>query len=1180
MKVGVLFALSLLLVFSLQVGAIGLSDSASDSGSLVCPGINDGGAVSSGSVAAGVSGSASSLGAYTISNSYASATGPVTNETIIPFFGGAPRIYDTTAGVRRSSYEAGTSFQKAFALGVKTTKTPANQTGNYCDNYNRASTGPASRWKTYNLLVDAEGQAAVIGSGTKTEVRSSSDSGVLSFPYCITEGSFTSLSNFAICYNYGVSIQVTNASFGSNPFSFAYSGASGIGSSYGEKEWKGTDNTTQVPIYPVAVLKSKATGDIIFRGASTCGKTAFYRDYGSGGSTTGSSSESWSRNSNTGSYRPFANGCHLLGNSQANPCSISNGRGTISGPYEEMPSIIGKRNVQGMQCPTDLMDNGTCNPGTGQAFKPTEQNLQDMQDWITAAGGPANVRVDTYEAVQGSPPAFSWPGADNGTIFGDLQWWASGVYVNYQPANCSGTPTGTVPPFYCEVTASFPSQSSNPKRVQWNVTPFNYTVSPQSLVYKWEGSNDFTGNAKLVQWDYTTTGPQYGRVSVTGPGGLRAICNNTTTIGAPLSVDCTAVPQTAYPSDDVLWTAYPKHGSGAYTNYEWSGDLGNGSPDPASSSFTAKYDSTGRKNVSVKVTDSLGNTATASCSTNIIPITGINLTCAPDKPNAKKGEPVVWTATSSDPTLTYQWSGDLGTVTPNATTNPVTSTYTTFGEKKVSVTASSGGTSATADCKTLVGPTCEINTPPQPTPKDADVASTLKFANFAQPITKTTIACGDKAKLKTQPTCTGTEGNCPFTCEKYQTNGTISATIENTNGESVTCTAPIVVATLPPVCDLSPNPLSVVRASDAVFSLGLSNFLTPPKKTDITVTCIDGTETKAGIADCTEGTDSCAVICQDYENGGGTVTAKVVSGNQTATCSAEVILLGPSRSCKVIPPSQTVTSPGSASFAIGLVNFTVAPNKDSVAVTCNGATQTAGKVSSCTSSSCAAKCGTYQNSGTNSVTYLLEVAIQNTNPLVECRGSITVNPLTGCPGCGSPSPSPSPSPGLSDPNLVSILIDTVPSTKRIYQIKQSPAEQVEVAITVSRRANSGVNSVEFNLNRGFMSSSAEVVRLPSSGKVLFGAKDSVTLTKANFPQFIEPADSLETGIHIYITQILNIYNSSGSTMVDPVLQDNAASVSVAIQIPRKAAVPEIPFAFAAFIALAVFFIIVKNRKQN
>ncbi|GEM_PF-6549265 len=831
---------------------------------------------------------------------------------------------------------------------------------------------------------------------------------------------------------------------------------------------------------------------------------------------------------------------------------------------------------------------------------PTEENLQARTDEINAylsQDPKAKIQVDTYEAIQATPPAFSWPGQDTGSIFGDLQYWASGVYASYRASSCNTGTTGG-PPFYCEVSPSIQDPVNNPRKVTWTAVLHNYGTQ-RSFTYKWEGTCEddtcLSGSGAPLVWPFSAGGSKYANLAVTASGGLQAICTKTIELGDPLRADCIGTPSPSLKGSEVLWTAYPKGGSGTYTNYHWSGDIAGSTLDSTEPNFKNTYTSTGTKNLTVKVTDSLGKAATTTCSATVSDFTAY---CVSDTSVVQSGnKPVKWTAITSDPSLTYTylWSGDVDIAAPNKTSNPISVTYSTVGKKQAHVVVTSGGVSVPADCE-IAGPACSIDTPAQPTPQNADVPSTLSYSGFSQPISAPSITCGGGAKLDSTPSCGGTDGSCSFTCTKYTGSGTISVTVQNGAGEKASCTAPITVAAEAPkaTCSLTPGMATVQQGVRKTFTLGSNNFTSAPSNSagDIKVKCSDGAVVNNGVVSCASGTTPCDVTCPVYRSTGGKVTATITSGKQSAICTADVTVTPPSKKnklCEILPLSQTITSPpGRANLTMNLIGFDEVP-ANSISITCEGASQTAGSVdyASCTNIasgvSCPVICSTYVNNTSAQQSHPVTGTVVGAgSPCTQA--SVLVNPRSGTGGTPSPSPSssPSPAPNLSGDNLVSIAIDTVPSEKRKYLKGLSPAEQIDLAITVTRKPGSTVDTVAFDLVREAMVSGKQVVRLVSSGPVPIVGKawmdNKVTFTKADLPQLTEPVDPIATGIYTYYTKVLGIYNASGTTLIDPQLQDNVASVSVAIRVEKKAAVPELPIGFALLVGIGVIGIIARMRR--
>ena len=182
---------------------------------------------------------------------------------------------------------------------------------------------------------------------------------------------------------------------------------------------------------------------------------------------------------------------------------------------------------------------------------------------------------------------------------------------------------------------------------------------------------------------------------------------STNVISAPLSVSCSANPESIAPGQSITWTAHPVGGVGNYAYY-W-GDS-EGSIAQAGQSVSKTYNTIGEK-LAVLVITSLGTNssnpmAITSCSAKVEeqsttpndPGTSFTASCSTNPSSVSTDEHFTLTATSTGGTApyTYSWSDNIGTIGDHSSS--LVRSYATAGTKSFSVIINSGGKEAKADC--------------------------------------------------------------------------------------------------------------------------------------------------------------------------------------------------------------------------------------------------------------------------------------------------------------------------------------------------------------------------------------------------------------------------------------------------------------------------------------------------
>ena len=214
----------------------------------------------------------------------------------------------------------------------------------------------------------------------------------------------------------------------------------------------------------------------------------------------------------------------------------------------------------------------------------------------------------------------------------------------------------------------------------------------QTLTYAWVFGDSSTGSGATTTHAYTKAGTYTVSLTVSYSGGTANTATTTTTIDAE-TVASAGGPYNAAPGQAIGFSGSKSTGpAGQSLTYAWTfGDSASGSGVSPSHSYTTA----GTYTVSLKVTDAIGGSSTASAIATVANTAIAN----PGGPYVgTQGQPVTFTgAKSTGPTgqtLTYTWMfGDGATGTGVSPTH----SYTATGVFTVSVTVSiTGGSSSNA----------------------------------------------------------------------------------------------------------------------------------------------------------------------------------------------------------------------------------------------------------------------------------------------------------------------------------------------------------------------------------------------------------------------------------------------------------------------------------------------------
>ena len=232
------------------------------------------------------------------------------------------------------------------------------------------------------------------------------------------------------------------------------------------------------------------------------------------------------------------------------------------------------------------------------------------------------------------------------------------------------------------------------------IPPYTYTWSATGTDLSGSPHTCNSSTASTCSEKFNTVGTKKATVTATSSNGKHLSADCSSTIGLPgLNVSCNANPNSTTINNSVTFSATASGGVGGYT-YSWSGDCSTGTAPTCTKSFST----TGTKTATVSVTSGTQNSS-SNCSATV-GVPGVSVSCSPASQSANVNDSVTFTGSASggNGTYTYSWSGDSGSCVGSSSPTCTTS-YGAQGLKTATVTATSGGNSASANCSLSVCPT-------------------------------------------------------------------------------------------------------------------------------------------------------------------------------------------------------------------------------------------------------------------------------------------------------------------------------------------------------------------------------------------------------------------------------------------------------------------------------------------
>ncbi|MES2134831.1 MAG: hypothetical protein V4449_01140 [Patescibacteria group bacterium] len=345
--------------------------------------------------------------------------------------------------------------------------------------------------------------------------------------------------------------------------------------------------------------------------------------------------------------------------------------------------------------------------------------------------------------------------------------------------------------------------SGSPSTLTWNST--NATSCA--------GTNFSTGGATAGSVSVSPVSSTSYLVSCTGLSGSASASVTVTVTPPVLQASCSVSSTSAIVGQAVTWTAVPSGGTGSYT-YSWSGS---DSLSGTGSSVSKSYSSTGTKTGSVSVTSG-SQTTSVTCSNSVsISNAPVAVSCSVSPTSATVGSSATWSASASGGTgsYTYSWTG---TDSLSGTGASVSKTYSTTGTKTGSVTATSGGQSATANCSNSV---VVSNTP---VTGSCSVSPSSQTTGSA--VTWSASASGGTGSYSY--VWSGTDslsGSASSVSKTYSSTGTKSGSVIITSGgnsTSVTCANSVSVSYPAITGSCSVSPTTITAGGSATWSASAS----------------------------------------------------------------------------------------------------------------------------------------------------------------------------------------------------------------------------------------------------------------------------------------------------------------------------------------------------------------------
>ena len=238
-----------------------------------------------------------------------------------------------------------------------------------------------------------------------------------------------------------------------------------------------------------------------------------------------------------------------------------------------------------------------------------------------------------------------------------------------------------------------------------------------AITCSWDFGDTAGATGCSTSHTYTGTGTFTATVTATDEVGVTTAASVTITVNSLPGVNFSFGPDKPMAGESVNFTTTTTGGSGPYS-FNWNyGDGGSGSGNPANHSFVAS----GTFNVTVTVTDVVGETATVTHSVAVTQSLAVSITSITPSPS-EIGVSTSYSATATGGTPTYMFSWDFGDGLQAIEGSQVAHTYTATGTFSVTISAAdSANHTATATQTLVVNSRLAVTAAASPNPADAGV---------------------------------------------------------------------------------------------------------------------------------------------------------------------------------------------------------------------------------------------------------------------------------------------------------------------------------------------------------------------------------------------------------------------------------------------------------------------------
>src|SRR5439155_139697 len=331
-----------------------------------------------------------------------------------------------------------------------------------------------------------------------------------------------------------------------------------------------------------------------------------------------------------------------------------------------------------------------------------------------------------------------------------------------------------------------------------------------AITCSWDFGDTAGATGCSTSHTYTGTGTFTATVTATDEVGVTTAASVTITVNSLPGVNFSFGPDKPMAGESVNFTTTTTGGSGPYS-FNWNyGDGGSGSGNPANHSFVAS----GTFNVTVTVTDVVGETATVTHSVAVTQSLAVSITSITPSPS-EIGVSTSYSATATGGTPTYMFSWDFGDGLQAIEGNQVAHTYTATGTFSVTISAAdSANHTATATQTLVVNSRLAVTAAASPNPADAGV-----------PVSFALVSTGGVGSLDCNWSFDdGWSASKCNTIHTYATTGSFTASLTATDslGVAASISLQISVAVAPTV-NFASSPAAPTTGQSLTFTVAASD---------------------------------------------------------------------------------------------------------------------------------------------------------------------------------------------------------------------------------------------------------------------------------------------------------------------------------------------------------------------